>query len=105
MTAASTTRVVGALLLPLLCACSAGGGPESSDEAYCQLYTHRSLECFGPKADGLTREEKVSECRAGRATARVLGRWDDEERREVARCLQKPDCDAVAACMGEGLPK
>lgn len=105
MTGASAVKVVVAILLPMLSACGGAGGPESSDQAYCQLFVHRSAECFSPKPDDLTREDKVTECRAGRVAARALGRWDDEERREVTGCLQKPDCDSVAACMAQGPPQ
>lgn len=101
MFASKPTCLVAALLLSWLVACGSTGGPESSDEAYCQLFVHRSRECFSPEAGAPSREDEVTECRAGRAAARALGRWDDDERREVTTCLQKPDCDAVSACMAE----
>lgn len=101
---ARALKLVLAVTLPMLSSCGAAGGPESSDEAYCQLYVHRSRECFSPKPGELSREDAVTECRAGRVAARALGKWDDEERRELTVCLQKPDCDAVAACMAQGLP-
>lgn len=104
MDAGSALRGVVAVLVPILGACGGPGGPESSDEAYCQLYVHRSRECFSPKPADPEREDAVVECRAGRAAARALGKWDAEERRELTTCLQKPDCDAVAACMAQGLP-
>lgn len=46
-----------------------------------------------------TLEQEAERCLAGRKVARSIGQWNDDERRELARCLAMPSCDEVTECM------
>ena len=82
----------------MLCQTQVAEDPNSSDEAYCRLFAARMQECMR-NTEERTMDEEIARCVGGRATARAIGRWDDEERAALVRCLRIPDCDGVGECM------
>ncbi len=77
--------------------------PITTDEAYCRLFATRMSECM-PSTRTRSIEAEAERCLGGRQTARAIGQWNDDERRELVRCLRLSDCDAVAACMRGDAP-
>lgn len=74
--------------------------PNGSDEAYCDLFARRTLQCMPNTTKG-THAEESSRCLGGRTSARLIGKWDEEKRRVLVGCLKNDDCDAIDACMGK----